>query len=89
MAPAAPYIPACGADNALAARLATARRMESPCIKVCMMDAATGLCAGCSRSLEEIAGWAQMTDQERHRVMCELPARRGHARQSLVPAAER
>jgi predicted Fe-S protein YdhL (DUF1289 family) len=53
--------------------------MDSPCIKICVMDAATGLCAGCGRSLEEIAGWAGMTDQERRRIMRDLPARLGQA----------
>jgi predicted Fe-S protein YdhL (DUF1289 family) len=51
--------------------------MQSPCINVCVIDATTGLCAGCSRSLAEIAGWTAMTDLERHRIMRDLPARQG------------
>jgi predicted Fe-S protein YdhL (DUF1289 family) len=51
--------------------------MLTPCIKVCVIDAATGLCAGCARSLAEIAGWGAMTDGERQRIMRDLPARRG------------
>ena len=38
------------------------RPIESPCINVCVIDASTALCAGCSRSLDEIARWAAMTD---------------------------
>lgn len=53
--------------------------MLTPCIKVCVIDAATGLCAGCGRSLAEIAGWAAMTDFERQRIMRGLPARHGQA----------
>jgi hypothetical protein len=59
--------------------------MQTPCINVCVIDASTGLCVGCSRSLQEIAGWAVMTDAERQRVMRDLPARRGQAR----PTTER
>jgi uncharacterized protein len=59
--------------------------MESPCIKICTIDLATGLCAGCFRSRGEIAGWTAMTDTERRRIMNELPARRGQ----IQPAAQR
>jgi predicted Fe-S protein YdhL (DUF1289 family) len=50
--------------------------IRSPCINVCVIDAGTGLCAGCARSLAEIAGWAAMTETERGRIMRELPSRR-------------
>ncbi|HEX2336488.1 MAG TPA: DUF1289 domain-containing protein [Hyphomicrobiaceae bacterium] len=59
--------------------------MQTPCINVCVIDASTGLCAGCSRSLPEIAGWSAMTDSERRRIMRDLPARRGQT----LPATER
>jgi predicted Fe-S protein YdhL (DUF1289 family) len=51
--------------------------MLTPCIKVCVIDAATGLCTGCGRSLAEIAGWTAMTDGERQRIMRDLPVRLG------------
>lgn len=50
--------------------------IESPCNKVCVIDAASGLCVGCGRTLAEIGGWISMTADERRRVMDELPARR-------------
>jgi len=50
--------------------------IESPCIKVCAIEPATGLCTGCARTLDEIARWGSMRDTERARVMAELPARR-------------
>jgi uncharacterized protein len=53
--------------------------MLSPCIKVCAIEAATDLCAGCGRTRAEIAHWGGMTDAERDRVMTELPARRRRA----------
>jgi predicted Fe-S protein YdhL (DUF1289 family) len=52
--------------------------MESPCINVCVIEDATGVCAGCGRSLEEIARWSAMTASERRRIMRELPDRRRH-----------
>ncbi|HZO01337.1 MAG TPA: DUF1289 domain-containing protein, partial [Burkholderiales bacterium] len=48
----------------------------SPCIKVCQMDPARGVCIGCCRTLDEIARWGGMTDAQRTAVMQELPARR-------------
>ncbi len=49
--------------------------IESPCVKVCVVDPAGGLCAGCGRSIAEIAGWIGFTVDERRRIMAELPAR--------------
>ena len=49
--------------------------MESPCIKVCVMDTARQLCTGCGRTLEEIAAWGQLSPLARRRIMAELPAR--------------
>jgi uncharacterized protein len=39
-----------------------AGRVPSPCISVCRMDAATGLCEGCFRTLDEIADWSMASD---------------------------
>jgi predicted Fe-S protein YdhL (DUF1289 family) len=49
--------------------------MQTPCEKICIVDAVSGLCQGCGRSLDEIARWTVYTDEERGRVMAELPAR--------------
>jgi predicted Fe-S protein YdhL (DUF1289 family) len=43
--------------------------IDSPCIKVCVMNDAIGLCRGCYRTLDEIARWSQMTDEERLQVI--------------------
>jgi predicted Fe-S protein YdhL (DUF1289 family) len=40
-----------------------------------LLDTEFGLCIGCGRTLEEIAGWASMTDRERRTIMALLPAR--------------
>jgi predicted Fe-S protein YdhL (DUF1289 family) len=40
------------------------------------MDPTRGVCIGCCRTLDEIAGWSQMDDAARSAVMAELPERR-------------
>jgi predicted Fe-S protein YdhL (DUF1289 family) len=50
--------------------------MKSPCVKVCAMDPQRGVCLGCCRTLDEIARWGTMTDEEREAVMAGLAARR-------------
>lgn len=49
----------------------------SPCISVCRMDAATGLCEGCFRTLDEIAGWSRMDDMQKRAVWLRLAERVG------------
>lgn len=49
--------------------------MQSPCIKVCVIDAATSLCSGCGRTLDEIARWGSMSDADRARIISLLPER--------------
>ena len=56
--------------------------ISSPCVKVCVMDLATGLCQGCGRTLEEIAHWGTLSECERRKIMKEL-----RERLSLRPAA--
>jgi predicted Fe-S protein YdhL (DUF1289 family) len=51
--------------------------MESPCIQVCVIDQQSGLCAGCHRTLAEIAAWSGLPPAERRRIMSELPKRAG------------
>lgn len=49
--------------------------METPCIKVCVVNPETRLCSGCGRTLAEIASWASLSAAERRRIMRELPLR--------------
>ncbi len=49
--------------------------MISPCIKLCAIDPETRLCAGCGRTLAEIAQWASFTDAARRTIMRALPER--------------
>jgi len=50
--------------------------IKTPCVKVCVVDGESGLCMGCYRRLEEVAGWARLDAAERERIMAELPERR-------------
>ncbi|MGZ5850804.1 MAG: DUF1289 domain-containing protein [Methyloceanibacter sp.] len=49
--------------------------METPCVNVCELDAHSGLCIGCARTLDEIARWGEMSVEERRAIMALLPAR--------------
>lgn len=60
--------------------------MISPCVKLCVMDEDTGLCAGCGRTREEIGNWMAYSETERRRIMAALPQRRVRAGESgLTP----
>lgn len=52
------------------------RAVRSPCVSVCRIDEATNYCAGCYRTIEEIAGWGMMSDDHKARVWEELRRRR-------------
>ena len=49
--------------------------IETPCVRICTLDARSGLCLGCARTIDEIARWGAMSAAERARVIGELPAR--------------
>lgn len=48
---------------------------DSPCIRLCRVDPATGLCVGCRRTLDEIAGWASFSDDQRRAINASLSDR--------------
>lgn len=54
--------------------------VASPCVNVCQMDAATGWCRGCARSLDEIAGWGMAPAEVQRRILDRLPERRSEMR---------
>jgi predicted Fe-S protein YdhL (DUF1289 family) len=52
--------------SALAAKAHVAQTqasdVPSPCISICRIDASSGLCDGCLRTLDEIAAWSRLDD---------------------------
>ena len=50
--------------------------IPSPCTSVCTIDAATGWCAGCMRTIDEIAAWGSLDNAAKRAVWKRLPARR-------------
>jgi uncharacterized protein len=59
--------------------------VESPCIKVCALDAGGRVCLGCFRSVEEIGFWSEMSDPERLHVLARIPERRAQFEASRPP----
>ncbi|MGL4974106.1 MAG: DUF1289 domain-containing protein [Bosea sp. (in: a-proteobacteria)] len=53
----------------------TYRRPPSPCVKICVIDPASGFCEGCGRTMPEIAGWLRLSEPARQGVMRKLPER--------------
>jgi uncharacterized protein len=49
--------------------------IETPCVKICVVDPETQFCIGCGRTRDEIASWIGMGTQARHEVMEALPER--------------
>jgi predicted Fe-S protein YdhL (DUF1289 family) len=50
--------------------------IPSPCISVCRITPATGLCEGCLRTLDEIAGWSTFGDEAKRAVWAAIDRRR-------------
>jgi len=62
--------------------------IETPCEKICIVDAASGLCRGCGRSLAEIERWTRYDNHERARIMAELPDRLAAMNRPTAAAAK-
>lgn len=53
--------------------------VPSPCIDVCRIDAGSGWCEGCGRTIDEIAQWAGLDADAKRKVWDLLPQRRARA----------
>lgn len=53
--------------------------IQSPCINVCQMDAVTGLCEGCFRTLDEITRWGRADEAEKRAILDFIAKRRHRA----------
>ena len=56
--------PSVSAMSAMSAPVET----PSPCINVCRMHEASGLCEGCLRTIDEIAAWSTLDDDAKRAV---------------------
>jgi hypothetical protein len=54
--------------------------VPSPCINVCTISPDTGWCEGCFRTLDEIAGWRELSSDGKLAVLSLLPSRRRRTR---------
>ncbi len=57
-------------------RTADAPSVPSPCNDVCRIDAETGWCEGCMRTIDEITAWGNLDDEGKRAVWKRLPVRR-------------
>ncbi|MEZ5738699.1 MAG: DUF1289 domain-containing protein [Burkholderiaceae bacterium] len=48
----------------------------SPCISICELDPATGLCNGCQRTIDEIDAWGSLDRQARRQELKAVEQRR-------------
>jgi uncharacterized protein len=62
-----PYIPGMNAFDL--------PEIETPCVKVCVVDPETGFCIGCGRTRGEIGSWLSITPGERRAIMLGLGER--------------
>lgn len=60
--------------------------VDSPCINVCRMDPASGLCLGCLRNIDEIAAWSRLDDEARRAVLGRIEQRRATGAREGKPA---
>jgi predicted Fe-S protein YdhL (DUF1289 family) len=49
--------------------------IETPCIKTCVIDPASGFCIGCGRTGAEIGAWMTLHPGQRREIMAHLPER--------------
>ena len=49
--------------------------IQSPCIKLCVVEPDSGYCMGCGRTGDEIASWISLSPQEREAVTEQLDQR--------------
>ena len=56
----------------------------SPCIQVCRIDASSGVCQGCLRTLDEIARWPDSSAAEKREVLARISERRTGVRRPVA-----
>lgn len=59
-------------------------QISTPRVNICIVDPARDLCVGCGRTLEEIAEWPKLSEEERQRIIATL-----HERLARLAASEK
>lgn len=62
----------------------SSKPVASPCSSICRIDAGSGWCEGCLRTLDEIAAWSALDDVAKRAVWRELGRRRLQRRRQLA-----
>ena len=60
--------------------------VASPCIDVCKMDPRTGLCEGCTRTIDEITAWSRIGDDEKRAILARVAEREAAVFGDAAPA---
>ena len=53
------------------------KRVASPCVRNCCLDD-DDVCMGCFRTLKEICGWSESSDEERLEILKRCSERQAH-----------
>lgn len=69
------HAPDSAAFVARLAQIAGVVPVPSPCVNICRIDPATGVCHGCRRTLDEIAAWGSLADADKRRIWQQLSGR--------------
>lgn len=56
-------------------------RIESPCVRNCSLDK-DDICIGCSRSLEEIMGWGEASEDSKKETIERIKSRQKESHHS-------
>jgi len=70
------------AVRARSACAATDGPVPSPCVSICRVEPKAGVCEGCLRTIDEIAGWSGLSDDAKRavwRAIAERVSKRGAA----------
>ena len=49
--------------------------IKSPCVNVCKIDYESGYCIGCKRTIEEIANWSILNDQQKKKILAKVKSK--------------
>ena len=61
-------------------------KLDSPCVKLCIIHPEEQLSSGCYRSLDEIGRWSEMSNNERASIIADLPGRTAYPQNAAVVA---